>query len=298
MENDYKGLVFISYAKEDSSIAERLYMDLRKKEINAWMDVKCLAAGANWKYEIRRAIRDSSYFLLLLSKHSVTKRGFVQQEMKEAIDVLKQIPKNQIFLIPVKLDNTEPVDEELLDLNWVDLISNYHQGFAKILSALAGAKNSPLVVKRAGEGSAVTLPLTITDKGRDIEVEVPLIIGTRAAVSYAPFRSRNEFLRQFFDRLPSDAIFADRSFSYYITVATDRDNVLIGDDLKRAYPEFITIVMQNAYRELKVRENGVSVILRFGGAERTIGIPFDAICSIKIRELGISIALDPPAEDQ
>lgn len=68
-------------------------MDLRKQEINAWLDVRCLAVGTNRQFEIKRAIRDSRYFILLLSKHSINKRGFVQKEMKEAIDVLQESPK-------------------------------------------------------------------------------------------------------------------------------------------------------------------------------------------------------------
>lgn len=118
---DSREIVFISYAREDQSWAERLYMDLRKQEVNAWLDIRCLAAGSDWKLEIKKAIRNSRYFILLLSKHSVTKRGFVQKEMKEAINVLQEFPKGSIFLIPARLDQTEPVDDELRALNWVDV---------------------------------------------------------------------------------------------------------------------------------------------------------------------------------
>src|SRR5882762_280153 len=96
-------LVFISYAREDRDWAERLYMDLRKQEINAWLDVRCLRAGSNWKYEIPKVIRGARYFLLLISKHSINKRGYVQKEIKEGLDVLQEFPKGEIFIIPVKL---------------------------------------------------------------------------------------------------------------------------------------------------------------------------------------------------
>ena len=292
-END---LVFISYAREDLTSAERLYMDLRKQDINAWLDMKCLAAGANWKYEIKRAIRDSRYFILLLSKHSITKRGFVQNELKEAINVLQEFPKDQIFLIPVRLDKTEPVDDELLDLNWVELSPNYHDGFSKIMSSLSNAARDPLKITTAGE-SPVTTTFTITDKGRDIDVEMPAIIGKRAAVNYAPFRTQVEFLQQFFDRLPSDSVFADRTLSYYITISTIDDNVLIGDDLKKEYPEYITLVLQNSYRELVAAETGFSVILSFGNKLRTIAIPYDSIRQIQVRELGITITFEELTEE-
>jgi hypothetical protein len=211
-------LVFISYAREDQSWAERLYMDLRKQQINAWLDVRCLAAGANWQFEIKRAIRDARYFVLLLSKHSINKRGFVQKEMKEAIDVLQEFPKGSIYLIPVRLDQTEPVDDELRELNWVNLNSDYHEGLARILSSLGSLSPAPLVV--AGGTDVPTTPVNFIDKGREITVEMPLILGPRAAISYAPFRNKREFLQQFFDRLPSESIFSDKTLSYYITLDT------------------------------------------------------------------------------
>jgi hypothetical protein len=287
---DSKDIVFISYAREDQQWAERLYMDLRKQEINAWLDVRCLAAGANWEYEIKKTIRNSRYFILLLSKHSVNKRGFVQKEMKQAIDVLQEFPKGAIFLIPARLDNIEPIDDELHELNWVDLSPDYHSGLARILSSLTEIRTDPLVV--VGGKNAPTLPARFIDKGREITLELPLLIGPRAAVSYAPFRTKQEYLQQFFDRLPSEDIFADKALSYYITLDTQHSDVLLGDDLKMKYPEVITLVLQNSFRELQTRRDGISAILSFGGVERTVGIPYDAIRQIRVPEIGLTIVFE------
>lgn len=289
-------LVFISYAREDRQWAERLYMDLRKQEINAWIDVRCLAAGANWKMEIKKAIRTSRFFILLLSKASVNKRGFVQKEMKEAIDVLQEIPRGQIFLIPVRLDSTEPIDDELHELNWVDLANDYHGGLARILSSLAGVQPAPLIF--AGGKSEPTLPAEFIDKGRAITLDLPLLIGPRAPISYAPFRTRKEFLQQFFDRLPADALFADKHLSYYISLDTRHPQVSIGDDLKASYPEYITLVLQNAYRDLQARSDGVSVVLAFAGVERSIGVPYGAVVRIHVPEIGMTIAFDSDGSEE
>jgi TIR domain/Stringent starvation protein B len=287
-----QGIVFISYAREDQSWAERLYMDLRKHEIDAWIDVRCIAAGANWELEIKKAIRKSRYFILLLSKHSITKRGFIQKEMKAAIDVLQEFPKDHTFLIPARLDGTEPVEEELRALNWVELIPDYHSGFSRILSALTDARPAPLTfATRSATGPA--LSMDAIDKGREISIELPLLIGPRAAINYAPFRSKPEFLQQFFDRLPPSQMFTDRTLAYYITLDTTDDRVLIGDDLRSKYPEYITLVLQNAFRDLEVRREGISVILAFGGVERTIAFPYESVRRIDIPELGIAITLKP-----
>lgn len=286
-------IVFISYAREDQSWAERLYMDLRKQEINAWLDVRSLKAGANWKLEIRRAIHACKHFILILSKHSVNKKGFVQRELKEALQVLAEFPKGHIFLIPVRLDSTTPIDEELLDLNWVDLTANYHDGLARILSSCAGVAPAPLVV--AGASESPTSPIRVIDRGRETTVDMPMVLGTRAAISYAPFRTPREFLQQFFDRLPTESIFADKTISYYLTIDTRPTDVLIGDDLRQKYPEYITLVFQNAFRELQVRNTGFSVVLAFSGVQRTLAIPYAAVRLIQIPEIGVSIHLEPQA---
>jgi hypothetical protein len=230
-----------------------------------------------------------------MSKHSVTKRGFVQRETKEAIDVLQEFPRGAIFLIPVRLDGTEPVDEELRELNWVDLVPDYHSGLSRILSALTEVRREPLQLTRIAD--APTLPARFIDKGREITVEVPLLIGPRAAVSYAPFRSKKEYLQQFFDRLPSESAFADTSLSYYVTLDTRDAGVLLGDDLKARYPEQITLVLQNTFRQLETRKDGVSVILSFGGIPRTIGFSFDAIRQIRVPEIGLTVVLEQPGPE-
>ena len=292
MESDNKDIVFISYAREDREWAERLYMDLRKHEINAWLDVRSLKAGADWQLEIRKTIKKSRYFLLLLSKNSINKRGFIQREIRQGIDALSNFPKGEIFLIPIKLDNTEPIDEELQALNWVHLFPNYHDGLARILSSLDDLESSPLVVSSSTQ--APTNPVKIIDKGREVSANMPLVLGNRASISYAPFRTAKEFLQQFFDRLPTDSIFADKQLSYYLTFQTDHPLVVLGDDVAEKYPEHIVVVLQNTFRELTVREHGVSVILSFNGLERTVAIPFEAIKQIQIPEIGITISFAKP----
>jgi sulfatase modifying factor 1 len=134
--------VFISYAREDKATAQRLYDDLKKNGADPWLDVEALLPGQNWKLEIGTAIRNCDYFLALLSLHSVSKRGYVQKELKTALDILGECPKSRIFIIPVRLDDCQPIDEELKELHWLDLFSSYDRGLAKILQVLKPGKKS------------------------------------------------------------------------------------------------------------------------------------------------------------
>ena len=62
--------VFISYAREDEDIAKKLYSDLKKEGINAWLDIEKLPPGGRWGREIKQAIENSDYFITLLSKNN------------------------------------------------------------------------------------------------------------------------------------------------------------------------------------------------------------------------------------
>ena len=44
-----KPLVFISYAREDEIIAKKIYNDLKKRGIIAWLDVEQIKPGEKWK---------------------------------------------------------------------------------------------------------------------------------------------------------------------------------------------------------------------------------------------------------
>ena len=136
--------VFLSYAREDLKIAKKIYNDLAGKGINVWLDDNALIPGQNWRYEITQAIRGSNYFLALLSSNSVSKIGYVQKELKMALDILDNYPQDKIFIIPVRVDDCEPVDEKLGDLHWADLSADYEAGIQKIMHVLATLENEAL----------------------------------------------------------------------------------------------------------------------------------------------------------
>ena len=131
-----KEIIFLSYAREDIEIAERIYNDLSKLGFNIWFDKKSLLAGQKWKIEIKKAIKNSSHFLALLSPRSVSKRGFVQKELKEALELLDEFPESDIFLIPVRLEECNPSHERLYELHWVNLFPSYKKGINDILRVL------------------------------------------------------------------------------------------------------------------------------------------------------------------
>lgn len=101
------------------------------------MDKVKIDAGMAWKPAIRKAIRESDYFIAILSKGSVKKRrGNTNYELYEAIDVLREFPPDQVFLIPARVNNCSSPFEELAKLNYLDFFPEWKEGAKNLLNTL------------------------------------------------------------------------------------------------------------------------------------------------------------------
>jgi formylglycine-generating enzyme required for sulfatase activity len=127
--------VFLSYAREDREKVERLYQKLSGAGFKPWMDTKDILPGEIWKSSIQKAIRSSDFFLACLSANSVSKRGFLQREIKDALDVWQEMLGSDIYLIPVRLDDCD-VPESLRDFQWVNLFEE--DGWTRLVKAIQG----------------------------------------------------------------------------------------------------------------------------------------------------------------
>ena len=97
--------IFLCHASEDKAAVETIYDRLKALGYKPWLDKRDLLPGQRWRSEIPKAIRASDYILIFLSKTSVAKRGYVQNEFKLALDVLREVPDGTIYAIPVRLDD-------------------------------------------------------------------------------------------------------------------------------------------------------------------------------------------------
>lgn len=129
-------LVFISYAREDIDAARRLAGDLKSRGVNTWFDEEQLLPGQRWKDEITKAVRSSDYFILLLSPHSVSKRGYIQHELRQALEIADERP-GSVYVIPVRLqDDAAPPEGRLQELHWLDMFPSWEKGVERLLKAI------------------------------------------------------------------------------------------------------------------------------------------------------------------
>ncbi|MBD3339076.1 MAG: TIR domain-containing protein, partial [Candidatus Lokiarchaeota archaeon] len=120
MTEHQKPKIFLSYAHEDIGMAKRIYQDLRRYDLDVWIDCESLLPGQNWKITIEKAIKQSQFYLLLLSSHSMTKRGFIQKEMRIAYEMLEKCSEDDIYIIPVRLNECEP-SLKISDIHYIDI---------------------------------------------------------------------------------------------------------------------------------------------------------------------------------
>jgi len=125
--------VFISYAKEDNQTAEKLFDFLALNRYDPWLDKKRLLPGQDWNTEIRLALKKADFIVVLLSKISVAKRGFVQREFKFALEYCEEKLDSDIYIIPCKIDDCE-VPDKLSKFQWAEL--SKPDSFELILNSL------------------------------------------------------------------------------------------------------------------------------------------------------------------
>ena len=64
---------------------------------------------------------------------------------------------------------------------------------------------------------------------------------------------------------------------FYITFQTGRDDVILSEKLKKAYPDEMTVVLQHEYTDLDVDPDKFSVTLSFNDSPERITVPFSAV---------------------
>jgi hypothetical protein len=125
--------VFLCHSSGDKKQVAELHRSLAADGFNCWFDEESLLPGHDWDLEIGKAIRRSRFVLACLSSSSVVKRGYVQKELRRALDVADEQPDGSIFLIPVLFEPCE-VPERLQHLHRVDL--SVPEGYNRLVRAL------------------------------------------------------------------------------------------------------------------------------------------------------------------
>ncbi len=125
--------IFLCHAHQDKKQVKTIYQRLSAAGFKPWMDTFDLVGGEPWQPAIEKAIRNSNFFLACLSKETINKRGFVQREIKAALDIWLEMLPGDIYIIPLRLEECD-VPESLSRYQWVDYFDN--DGWDRLVKGL------------------------------------------------------------------------------------------------------------------------------------------------------------------
>lgn len=137
-DNNIRSLrVFLCHSSSDKPFVKKLYERLVNDGVDAWLDKEKLLPGQDWQIEISNAVQSSDVVIVFLSSQSITKEGFVQKEIKLALDTADEKPEGTIYIIPAKIEDCD-TPKRISKYQWVDLfLDNGYELLSKALEIRA-----------------------------------------------------------------------------------------------------------------------------------------------------------------
>ncbi len=135
--------VFLCHSSNDKPAVRELYQKLRAEPwIQPWLDEEELFPGMDWNMEIEKAIEATDVILVCLSNNSITKEGYVQREIRIALDYADYKPEGTLFIIPVRLEECTP-PKRLTRWQYADYFEGQKaQGLKRLFTSLKNRAQS------------------------------------------------------------------------------------------------------------------------------------------------------------
>lgn len=154
--------VFLCHSSGDKPVVRELYENLINEGwIDPWLDAEKLIPGQNWKLEIPKAVEASNAVVVCCSNKSISKEGYIQKELRFALDKALEMPDGTIFIIPVRLDDCK-IPISLSQWQWVDYfpMDRREKGYDRLITGLkvrANALGISTDIPQTGKDEVVSL---------------------------------------------------------------------------------------------------------------------------------------------
>lgn len=150
--------VFLCHSKGDKEFVRSLYERLVSIGCDPWLDEIKLLPGQEWDFEIPKAVRKSHVIVICLSKGAITKRGYIQKEIRLALDVADEVPEGEVIIIPLKIEPCDP-PSRLSKYQWTEI---YSDGYNKLINSLATqAKKHGFITLNTNNGGTQSTSINI-----------------------------------------------------------------------------------------------------------------------------------------
>lgn len=131
-----KPRVFIAYVQEDLSLIRKLYRTFEQQGFRPWLDKKMLLPGQNWPRAIETAIQTSDFFVACFSRCATTKRGSFHSELRFALNCAAKVPLDEIFFIPLRLDDCLVPRRISRQVQYLDLFPEWEAGVSRVAAVI------------------------------------------------------------------------------------------------------------------------------------------------------------------
>lgn len=118
--------VFLNHAAEDKALVMPYFHKLKALGFEPWIDKRILP-GQDWDEMIQRAFNAADVYLVFMTPRSVSKRGYVQREINDALDKQRYNLPGDIGLIPLMLADCEVPIKIAKSHQYIRLPEGWHE---------------------------------------------------------------------------------------------------------------------------------------------------------------------------
>jgi uncharacterized membrane protein YgcG len=126
--------IFISYASQDSKVANTLCKALEGRGFKCWIASRDIAPGENFQIAIVRAIRNAKIMLLVFTGNSNN-----SDEMAKELALASQ---SKLIVVPLRIDDVRPNDAfeyEFATRQWIDFFHDWETAIELLAQRIAAA---------------------------------------------------------------------------------------------------------------------------------------------------------------
>lgn len=124
--------VFISYSSKDKSFVDKLAIRLVKERIKIWIDRWEINVGDSLIDKIQNALTESSFLIVVLSKHSVESE-WCRKELNSGL--IREIESKSVVILPVLIEDCT-IPPFLREKKYADFKNDFEKGFEELMPAL------------------------------------------------------------------------------------------------------------------------------------------------------------------
>ena len=125
--------LFLCHSPDAEEPVRRLRERLGADGVPCWLASVDAHPDQDLDQQIVAAVQRSRYVLACVSRRSITERGYLDEQLRTAVDAADAQPEGATFLVPVRLEPC-PIPQRLARWHWVDLFTDH--GYERLLSAL------------------------------------------------------------------------------------------------------------------------------------------------------------------